>query len=342
MIPPPLRPGDSVIVLAPSSAPRDADRYARGLDVLRQVYDVHIRYRPEEVSSPHGYLSAPDKRRLDDLRYALADPDARAVIAARGGYGCMRLLKQLHVIAESASPKWVIGYSDLTALQLALYRHLGWCSLSAPVVTEWATLSPAAPPADGWGADAVQDGPAETDTLDAAACFQRIATQDEASPLPLAENLPVLTGGSNGRGPLLGGNLSVLTRLIGTPHLPDLTGAVLVLEDVGEAPYRIDRMLTHLDLAGHLDRLAGVVLGSFRPGDVSQPSLSMPEIFADHFSERSYPVATGLAYGHLLPRLTLPIGAPAELTVENGTARLRVDLHRSRTADEPPVGRGTA
>ncbi|HHP7239332.1 S66 peptidase family protein, partial [Longibacter sp.] len=268
--------------------------------------------------------------------------DARAVIAARGGYGCMRLLNDLHVIAESASPKWVVGYSDVTALQLALYRHLGWCSLSAPVVTEWATLSPAAPPADGWGADAVQEGPAGSRNLDAAACFQRVATYDEASKLPLAENLPVLQDGSNGRGPLLGGNLSVLTRLIGTPFLPDLTGAVLILEDVGEAPYRIDRMLTHLDLAGHLDRLAGVVLGSFQPGDIPEPSLSIHEVFAAHFSGRSYPVATGLAYGHLLPRLTLPLGASAELTVEDDTANLRVELHRAGKADKEPVAKPTA
>jgi muramoyltetrapeptide carboxypeptidase len=191
--------------------------------------------------------------------------------------------------------------------------------------------------------------PSTPPDLDAGDVFHRVAARDSSDPLEVARGLPLLKTGNtasgetasgetvpgnspsaatDANGPLLGGNLSVLTRLIGTPAFPDLAGAILVIEDVGEPPYRVDRMLTHLHLAGHLDGLAGVVLGSFRPGDIRPPSLSMAEVFRDRFADRPYPVATGLAYGHLFPRLTLPLGAPARLTRNDNTAALHVTLHR--------------
>ncbi|WP_179862105.1 S66 peptidase family protein [Longibacter salinarum] len=328
MLPPPLRPGDRIVVIAPASAPRDVERYRRGIEVLRRIYEIDVLYEPEEATSPHGYLSAPDARRLADLQSALADPDAKALIATRGGYGCLRILDDLWTEAESFPPKWVIGYSDLTALQMALYARRGWASLSGPVVTEWAKMSTdsitngsASASPDAW-----QN--ADTGDLDAAAAFHRIASSKEGQ-LPLAADLPVLSGRGVARGPLLGGNLSVFVNLIGTDFLPDLAGAILVLEDVGEAPYRVDRMLTHLHLAGCLDELAGVILGSFRPGDATPPTLTMDEVLQDRFSNRPYPVVRGLAYGHILPRLTLPFGAPAELRVERSTASLHVDMQRS-------------
>jgi muramoyltetrapeptide carboxypeptidase len=122
---------------------------------------------------------------------------------------------------------------------------------------------------------------------------------------------------------------------VGTPHLPSLKGAILVLEEVGEAPYRVDRMLTHLDLAGHLDGLAGVALGQFTTGDdVRQPTLSLDEVIADVFASRPYPVATNLAYGHCLPRHVVPWGVRAELSVTDAEASLRV----SESAVAAPPG----
>jgi muramoyltetrapeptide carboxypeptidase len=137
---------------------------------------------------------------------------------------------------------------------------------------------------------------------------------------------------------LLGGNLSVLTRLLGTPFLPDLAGAVLVLEDVAEAPYRIDRMLAHLALAGVLDRLGGVVLGRFTHATADGPSLSVDEVLADYFAARPYPVAAGLAYGHVLPRLTLPWGVRARLAVTPRAASLTLLEPVVATADDPAPG----
>ena len=298
--PRPLRPGDPVAVVAPASPPRDPERYADGLAHLRAVYDVRTAYTPD---ASRGYLAASDAARAAALNGAIADPEIRGMVCVRGGYGSMRLLNRIDWDAARQHPTLLVGYSDVTALQLALYQHAGWTSLSGPVVTEWPVPEAAA-------------------TLDA---VQDVAAGDcpDLSTLG-AETLRALVPGT-ATGRLLGGTLAVLTRLVGTPHLPSLDGAILVLEEVGEAPYRVDRMLTHLDLAGHLDGLAGVVLGRFTTGDtVRAPTLSLDEVFADVFAHRPYPVATNLAYGHCLPRHVVPWGVRARLSVTEDAASLRV------------------
>lgn len=302
VIPPPLHPGGTVGVIAPSSAPRDAARYADGLAALEAVYDVRRIYRH---GPPHGYLSAPDADRLRDLSAALCAPDLDAVIVARGGYGCLRLLR--HVDYEGAVPKWVIGYSDTTALQMALYQRLGWASLSGPVVTEWA----------------VMDEPMRDAFTSAAAHGENSGGRLVLTDLAGEALRPVAQGKAHG--PLVGGNLSVFTRLLGTPYAPDVDGAILVLEDVDEKPYAIDRMLAHLDLAGVLDAVAGVVIGTLSTGDLDpdRPTLSVDAILNDYFGDRPYPVARGLPYGHHLARCTLPLGLPATLRVSPGNTSLQ-------------------
>jgi muramoyltetrapeptide carboxypeptidase len=181
---------------------------------------------------------------------------------------------------------------------MAFYARAGWTGLSGPVVTEWAT--------------------ADDRTL---ASFRSLAeggllTVEGESFSPLRPGVAT--------GPLLGGNLSVLSRLLGTPYAPDWSGAILVLEDVAEAPYRIDRMFAHLQHNGVLDAINGLVLGNFTTGDLEphRPTLSLETVFDDYFADRSYPVATHLPYGHLLPRHTIPIGVPARLTVTPADAHL--------------------
>lgn len=306
--PPPLRPGDPVAVVAPASAPRDPARYRRGLDRLREVYDVRTAYTPGE---PHGYLSAPDAERARALNAAIAAPDVRGIVCARGGYGCLRLLPSLDLDAARAHPTLLVGYSDVTALQWALSRHAGWTSLSGPVVTEWAV--------------------ADDSML---ASFRSLAGGNAVSLTgPDGDPLQPL-GPGTASGPLFPGNLSVLTRLVGTPHLPDLTGAILVIEDVDEAPYQVDRMLAHLDLAGVLDAIGGIAIGDLSPGapEDDKPTLSMEEVLDDYFGARPYPVATSLWYGHRIPRLSLPIGTTVELRVTSDRAILEMQ--------EPVVTRG--
>jgi muramoyltetrapeptide carboxypeptidase len=237
-------------------------------------------------------LSAPDADRVDALHRAIEDPDIRAIFCVRGGYGCLRLLHRIDWALARRHPTLLVGYSDVTALHLAFYTKARWTGLSGPVVTEWAEADPA--------------------TLDSFQAWCRGTPSDlignfDAGLTPLASG--------TASGPLLGGNLSVLSRLIGTPFAPDFEGAVLVLEEVAEAPYRVDRMLAHLEHAGVLDAVAGVILGTFTTGelDPDKPTLFLDDVFDDYLGTRSYPVARGLPYGHHLPRCSLPMGAPVQL-----------------------------
>ena len=293
--PPALHPGDPVAVVAPASPPRDPDRYAKGLARLRNRYDVRRAWAP---GAERGYLAAPDADRVEALHTAIRDPEIQALFCVRGGYGTLRVLPHLDWRLAEQQPTLLVGYSDITALQLALYARADWASLSGPVVTEWAT--------------------AESRTLEA---FGQVA---EGQTPPLAADLSPLVSGT-ARGPLLGGNLSVLTRLVGTPYAPRFRGSILCLEEVAEAPYRVDRMLAHLQHAGILDAVEGVVLGHFSTGtEVSSPTLTLQEVFSDYLTDRPYPVATGLAYGHLLPRCTLPIGSTVRLDVGDDKGRLQM------------------
>ncbi|MFB6247304.1 MAG: LD-carboxypeptidase [Salinibacter sp.] len=292
--PRPLRPGDPVAVVAPASAPRDSDRYREGLARLRELYNVRTAWTP---GPPHGYLSGPDPERAAALNEAVADPALRALFCVRGGYGSLRLLAHLDWAQAREHPTLLVGYSDITALHLAYHRRAGWTGVSGPVVTEWATL--------------------DEKTLRP---FRRLV--EGGTPSLGGETARPMREGS-ATGPLLGGNLSVLSRLIGTSYAPAWEGAILVLEDVAEAPYRVDRMLAHLEHAGILEAVAGVVLGDFGTGadDSDPPSLSLETVFADYLGDRPYPVATHLRYGHLLPRCSLPTGSAVRLTVSSDTVR---------------------
>lgn len=293
--PRPLRPGTPIAVVAPASAPTDLTPYREGLSRLRSLYEVRTAWAP---GRQQGYLSAPDAVRAAALHDAIRDPAIDAIVCVRGGYGCLRLLDRLDWALARRHPTLVVGYSDVTALHLAFYARVGWTGLSGPVVTEWAD--------------------ADEQTL---APFRTLAEGGLFS-IDADRLTPVRPGTATG--PLLGGNLSVLTRLLGTPFVPDWSGAILVVEDVAEAPYRVDRMLSHLQHAGVLDAVGGVVLGRFTTGDLDpdRPTLSLDTVFADYFGDRPYPVATNLPYGHVLPRRTLPLGVPARLSVTSTGAQL--------------------
>ncbi len=293
--PPALRPGDPVAVVAPASPPRTNDDYRAGLAQLHTFYDVRLAWAP---GAERGYLSAPDADRATALHTAIRRPDIRALFCVRGGYGALRLLDHMRWPLVRQHPTLLVGYSDITALQLALYARAGWTSLSGPVVTEWAN--------------------ADDDTL---AHVRDLA--EGQCPLLDAGLTPLCTG--TAQGPLLGGNLSVMSRLVGTPYAPRFQGSILCLEDVAEAPYRVDRMLSHLQHAGILRAVNGVVLGDFSVGTApSPPTLSLADVFHDYLGDRPYPVATGLSYGHMLPRRTLPLGGRVTLDVTETTGRLRL------------------
>ena len=296
--PPPLVPGAPVAVVAPASPPRSPGTYADGLARLREQYEVRHAWKP---GAERGYLAAPDAERATALQRALEAPEIRAIFCVRGGYGCLRLLPRLDWDRLGPSSTLLVGYSDVTALHLALYARAAWPGLSGPVVTEWAQADEA--------------------TLDSFRTWSEGRTPNVLAGFDAALT-PISPGAASG--PLLGGNLAVLSRLLGTSFAPDFSGAILVLEEVQEAPYRVDRMLAHLQHAGVLAALAGVVLGTFTTGtmDAETPTLSLSEVFHDYFGDRSYPVVTGLPYGHHLPRCSLPLGVPVHLEATDEEARL--------------------
>jgi len=229
-------------------------------------------------------------------------PEIRAIVCVRGGYGCLRLLPQLDWTLAREHPTLLVGYSDVTALHLALYTKARWPGLSGPVVTEWAQADAATLRSfRGW-----TTGETPRFTADFDASLKSLAT-------------------GTATGPLLGGNLSVLSRLLGTPYAPDFNDTILVLEEVSEPPYRVDRMLSQLQHAGVLSAVSGVVLGAFSTGDLDpdKPTLSLHDVFADYLADRSYPVLRGLPYGHLLPRCSVPIGVPVRIQASPTEGTLR-------------------
>lgn len=233
----------------------------------------------------------------------MRDSDSDALICVRGGYGVLRILDQIDFSLLAQRPKLVVGYSDITALQLALFKHTGLISISGPMIAvEWS---------DPHGVNCRH--------------FMDLVGPDYTpGPLDQAQPQTTLIAGE-AEGLLLGGNLSLLTRMLGTRHMPDLSGAILFLEEIGETPYRVDGLLAHLQLAGVLDQLAGVVLGGFTDADIAagKSSLTMEQVFEDYFGDLGIPVANGLRYGHFPDKVAVPIGVRAHLTANpDGRATL--------------------
>ncbi len=296
--PSPLTPGDTVAVLAPSSPPKKPGQIEAGIARLESLGYRVERGRPR--LTPRGYLAGPDAERLDEFNRYLRRDDVKALFCVRGGYGALRLLPHLDYAAARQHPKLLVGYSDVTALHLALYKNAGWRGLSGPLVVEWGDLD-----------------------AESVAQFQAMVQGRAPQSLtgPRGERLTALRSGT-AEGVLLGGNLTMLVRLLGTPYLPPLDGALLFLEDVGEQPYRIDALLAQLKLAGILDRLGGLILGAFTAWqpDHDRPTLTPAEVFFDYLHDAPYPVATGLVYGHFTNKSTIPVGVRARLEVTEDNA----------------------
>ena len=286
--------------MAPSSPVWRRERLERGLQSLRNAG-----FRPIwEPVAPRGYLAGTDEERLKIINAMLRRTDIQALMCVRGGYGALRILDGLDYAAARRHPKLLTAFSDGTALQLALLGRASWRSLSGPLVVEWAEI----------------DGPTRHH-------FLSLAQGAMPGPLlsPCGASLRPMRPGSV-TGTLVGGNLSTIVRLIGSGFMPPLDGAILFVEEVGEAPYRIDALFAQLRLSGILGRLGGCVLGGFTGWEPrhDRPVLTPPEIWADYLGQTPYPVATGLAYGHFPQRATMPVGVRACLNVTAEHATLSI------------------
>jgi muramoyltetrapeptide carboxypeptidase len=253
-----------------------------------------------------GAFSGTDEERLSDLNGMLRDPRVRAIMALRGGYGTPRLLDRIDYSAVRRDPKIVVGYSDITALQLSLFRKAGLVSFSGPLgAVEFA-------------------GAPDPQTEES---FWRLVTSRRTrGRLPLPEDHPLLTRQVGiGEGPLLGGCLSLVVAMLGTPFSPDYRGAVLALEDVHEQFHRLDRMLTQLRLAGVMGRASGFLLGQFTntsAADPAHPFHDLEAVFQSVMKGVPGPILAGFPYGHVPCKVTLPWGIPVRVDGKKQTVSL--------------------
>ncbi len=264
LVPARLRPGDLVAIVAPSS-PFDDERYRRGAAWLAERYRLRVR---DDVFARQGYLAGDDRRRRAELSAALSDPEVRAIVAARGGYGATRFVHELDWSSLVRDPKWLVGFSDVTALHVEAAR-VGVASMHAPMVA-FLGGSPAARPA--W-VSALEEGvrePWDVETL----------------------------APGEVEGVSCGGNLALLEAMaaMGRLRLPE--DAILFVEDCTERPYRLDRMLTSLLVGGHLARVRGVVLGEFTDCSPGPDGVTAEEVLRERFSHLGVPVVARAPFGH--------------------------------------------
>ena len=281
-----IRPGDRVCVIAPAG-PFDRESFDAGMAPIAERY--HATY-DEHLFDRYRYLAGDDSRRLAEWASALQDPQIKAIFCARGGYGTLRLLPHLAALQPSRPAKALVGFSDITALHQWLQCQ-GVVSIHGPVVTQ---LGRQAQPA--------------RDRL-----FSLLESTVPAAPLSGTHTYV----GGKAQGPLLGGNLSVFTRLLGTPFLPPLDGAILLLEDVGERPYSLDRMWTHLTLAGVFRKVAGIVLGSFSGCEEKSADYTSEAVLRDLAVATGLPCAAGFPIGHTDLNEPVPLGARVRLDADS-------------------------
>jgi muramoyltetrapeptide carboxypeptidase len=289
--PAPLHAGSFVRVVAPSS-PFDGARFDRGLALLQTRYRAHL---ADALFERAGYLAGRDELRLHSLLEAITDPQAQAIVPARGGFGATRLLPQLELGTVRHANKWLVGFSDVTALH-ALWTRAGVCSIHGPMIC---SLWEAKPEIQAQWFDLLEGQP----------------------PRPLEGLSSVHPGRAAGR--LFAANLTVLAALAGTPYMPDLSGCVLALEDVTERPYRLDRALTTLLQSGALEGVRAYVLGQFSQCEPGPDGVTAEQVFEERLADRGVPVLGNAPIGHIPDNVPVLIGAEVEVDAEAGSVAWR-------------------
>jgi muramoyltetrapeptide carboxypeptidase len=284
-IPSRLKQGDTIGIVAPAG-PFDLETFSRGTRIIEEMgFEVFI---PAGLFEAEGYLAGSDHHRADYVNQLFADKSIDAIISARGGYGSIRTLQLIDYEAIKKNPKIFIGFSDITALLSVLFKRCGLVTFHGPVVTSLA------------------DG-----TEESLHALLKAILSDSKLEITVPNGITVKPG--SGSGILCGGNLTTLCHLVGTPFTPIFSNRLLFLEDRGEAPYRIDRMLVQMKLAGCFKGLAGIVLGTF---EECGPMEAILKIFADIFQDMPIPILAGLEAGHGKNNTTIPLGIEATLAAD--------------------------
>ncbi|MDC3416725.1 S66 peptidase family protein [Aquibacillus salsiterrae] len=297
MLPKRLAKGDTVGIIAPAGPP-DPDELNKGIRFLQSL-GLKVKLG-QHCNNVYGYLAGTDEERLYDLHDMFADPNVQAIICARGGYGTGRIAQHINYELIADNPKIFWGYSDITYLHTAIRQQTGLVTFHGPMVSS-------------------DIGGEHFDSLSKRMFEQmfeprRIVYSEKIAPID------IITPG-DARGEIVGGNLTLLVSTLGTPYELGTANKLLLLEDIGEEPNRVDAMLNQLRLAGKFDEAAGVILGNFSDGEPSgkKPSFTLQQVFHQYFSSYPKPVVSGLQIGHCLPNIAIPLGTIANLSTTTKT-----------------------
>jgi muramoyltetrapeptide carboxypeptidase len=302
-----LRPGDTIGLISPSGATHERAAIEHTIESI-QALGFKVK-EGANLRSRYGHLGGTDAQRADDVNAMFADDGVHGILALTGGSGGNRILPRVDYELIRRKPKFLGGFSDLTALINAVHARTGLVTFHAPVgISEWNEFS-------------VRHLRAAV--IDAEPMLLTNPRDKEDQLVPKGGRTTTLRGG-RARGPILGGNLAVLSSIAGSPYWPQWDGAILFLEDINEYIYRVDRMVSTLALAGVLERVAGIVIGAFtkcEPGD-GYGALTLEEVWDDHFVRPlKVPVYSGAMIGHIKRKFTVPVGLPVEMDADAGTIR---------------------
>ncbi|WP_164217685.1 LD-carboxypeptidase [Virgibacillus sp. YIM 98842] len=299
MLPERLKKGDMIGIITPSG-PINTDKLKKAVPFFENM-GLHVKLG-EHIDQVNGYLAGTDHQRLQDFHTMLADDSVKAIIFARGGYGAGRIIPSIDYSLVKNNPKIIWGYSDITYLHTAIRQKTGLITFHGPMAVS----------------DIAKDG---FDEL-SAKLFKQLFQPVELIYTEKISPLDVLVPGE-GEGELVGGNLSLIASTLGTPYEIDTKDKLLLLEDIGEEPYRLDSMLNQLKLAGKLEEAAGIIIGDFAETESNlKTTLTVSQVFSDYFEDLPCPVVSGFKIGHCFPHFSVPLGAKGQLQAKDKTLKI--------------------
>ncbi|MGA8853251.1 MAG: LD-carboxypeptidase [Christiangramia sp.] len=309
LIPEALKPGDTIGIVSPASAIFESEPY----EIAKESFEamgLKVKFG-KNTRNRYGHLAGTDEERAEELNDMFKDRSIKAIIALRGGSGAARILDKLNYEAIKKNPKIFIGYSDITALHMAIFEKTSLVTFHGPVaVSSWNSFS----------SDYLKRLLFEKEAL----TYEN--PTDKGDELVQTENRIRVINKGNVKGQLLGGNLSVLTGIMGSEYFPkDWKGKILYIEDVGEKIYAVDRMMTQLQLGGVFDQISGFIFGKCTecdPGGSGYGSLTLEEVIDHYIKPLNIPAYSGAMIGHIKDNVTIPNGIEAELNASNGTIKL--------------------
>jgi muramoyltetrapeptide carboxypeptidase len=290
-----LSKGDLIGVISPASNPDDLSKIDKGVQYLEKLgYNVEV---GKNVGQKRGYLAGDDKQRLDDLHSMFKNKHVKAIINVRGGYGSGRLLDKINFNLIRKNPKIFVGYSDITALQMAMLKKAGLVTFAGPMLAV--------------------DFHGKINSYTEENFWKLLTSTKKIGKLknPEKESFYVLNKGRS-EGKLVGGNLALITSLLGTDYQPNFKNAILMVEEIGEVPYRIDRMFNQLKLAKIFNQVNGIILGRFvdcYETDTDKETLTLNEIIEDYLADLKMPILYNFKHGHVKQNMTVPFGLNCKL-----------------------------